>query len=366
MTVSRINEAGLNINQYGNRNVIINGAMQVAQRATSKTGLTNFNNGYHTLDRFKFEESGSPSYQFTMSQSTTSPDGFGYSLKMDCTTAQGSLGAGDTLAIQQRIEGQNLQQFQKGTSTAKQWTMSFYVRGTTTGTYICQLFDNDNNRFVSKAYTIDTADTWEYKTITFPADTTGTLNNSNGASLLVIWYLAAGSNFTSGTLQTAWGGNTAANKAVGQVNLASSTSNDWYMTGCQLELGDTATDFEHRTFADELARCERYFFKTYEYATAPGTASSLASSLGRYTDATQNYASLGLPSVNMRATPTVTLYNPNDGTVGEIRSDSTDHAAVGHSSIGQKGGAFVYANNSSISQSNSCLLYTSPSPRDRG
>ena len=102
-----------------------------------------------------------------------------------------------------------------------------------------------------------------------------------------------------------------------------------------------------------MARCQRYFFKTYEYSTAPGTASSLASSLGRYTDATQNYASLGLPSVNMRATPTVTLYNPNDGTVGEIRSDSTDHAAVGHSSIGQKGGAFVYANNSSISQSNS-------------
>ncbi len=294
--------------------------MKVAQRATSKTGLTNFNNGYHTLDRFKFEESGSPSYQFTMSQSTTAPDGFGYSLKMDCTTAQGSLGAGDTLAIQQRIEGQNLQQFQKGTSSAKQWTMSFYVRGTTTGTYICQLFDNDNNRFVSKSYTIDTANTWEHKTITFPADTTGALNNSNGASLLVIWYLAAGSNFTSGTLQTDWGGNTAANKAVGQVNLASSTSNDWYMTGCQLELGDTATDFEHRKFSEELQLCQRYFTKSYAYSTAIGASSSAGM---RQTTFEENNQGAGYREkydiqfpVEMRAAPTIVIYD-SAGTSGK-------------------------------------------------
>ncbi len=350
MAVSRINEAGLNVNQYGNRNVIYNGAMKVAQRGTSATGITS--SGYNTVDRWRVSNGAAGTWTMAQTAVTDLP-GFRYSLKMDCTTADASLAATDDLAIQQRFEGQDLQQFQKGTSSAKEWTMSFYVKGTTTGTYICQLFDNDNNRFVSKSYTIDTANTWEYKTITFPADTTGTLNNASGNNLIVYWYLAAGSNFTSGTLQTTWGTNTNANKAVGQVNLAASTSNDWQITGVQLEVGDTATDFEHRTFGDELARCERYFYKTYEYATKPGTASSLASSLGRYLDATQNYASLPLPTLNLRATPTTTIYNPNDGTVGEIRSDSTDHPAVGHSSIGQRGGAFIYANNSSINQSGS-------------
>ena len=303
---ARLDTLGGSSGSFGvGRNVLINSEMKVAQRATSKTGLTNFNNGYHTLDRFKFEESGSPSYQFTMSQSTTSPDGFGYSLKMDCTTAQGSLGAGDTLAIQQRIEGQNLQQFQKGTSTAKQWTMSFYVRGTTTGTYICQLFDNDNNRFVSKSYTIDTANTWERKTITFPADTTGALNNSNGASLLVIWYLAAGSNFTSGTLQTDWGGNTAANKAVGQVNLASSTSNDWYMTGCQLELGDTATDFEHEPYETTLRKCQRYL------SILLRDDENDDQNIGSVYSATRCFIKV-FHKVTMRAVPTISLV----GTIG--------------------------------------------------
>jgi len=158
----------------------------------------------------------------------------------------------------------------------------------------------------------------------------------------------------SGRINTAgaWVGSLALG-ATGQTNVVATNAATWQITGVQLEVGDTATDFEHRTFGDDLARCERYFYKTYEYATKPGTASSMASSLGRYIDAAQNYASLGLPSVNMRATPTVTLYNPNSGTVGQIRSDSTDHSAVGHSSSGQKGGAFVYVNKSSINQSGS-------------
>tara|TARA_B100001113_G_C21102430_1_gene619317 strand:- start:294 stop:1385 length:1092 start_codon:yes stop_codon:yes gene_type:complete len=285
-------------NVSGANNVIINGGMKVAQRATTKTGLTNFNNGYHTLDRWRFQESGSPSYQFTMSQSTTSPNDFGYSLKMDCTTAQGSLAAGDTLQIQHRMEGQNLQQFQKGTSTAKQWTMSFFVRSALTGTYICQLFDNDNNRFVSKSYTIDSANTWERKIITFPADTTGALNNSNGNNLIAIWYLAAGSDFTSGTLQTTWGGNTSANKAVGQVNLASSTSNDWYMTGAQLELGDSASDFNHRSFADELLLCQRYFHKVQ------GSSSDRPGIGGYVVGATEARMDVVFPCA-MRGAPTI-------------------------------------------------------------
>ena len=239
-----------------NRNVLINGSMQISQRATSVTGITG--SGYNTVDRWRVGNSSAGTWTMAKTAVTDLPS-FRNSLKMDCTTADGSLGVNDNLVIEQRFEGQNVQQFQKGTSSAKSWTLSFYVKGTTTGTYICQLFDNDNNRFVSKSYTISSANTWEYKTITFPPDTTGAINDSNGNNFIVSWYLAAGSNFTSGSLQTAWAGNTAANKAVGQVNLAASTSNDWQITGVQLEVGDTATPFEHRSFGDELLRCKRYF-----------------------------------------------------------------------------------------------------------
>tara|TARA_R100001443_G_scaffold38703_3_gene52213 strand:- start:143 stop:1222 length:1080 start_codon:yes stop_codon:yes gene_type:complete len=294
MAVSRINEAGLNVNQYGNRNVIINGAMKVAQRGTSVTGITS--SGYNTVDRWRVSNGSAGTWTMAQTDVTDLP-GFRYSLKMDCTTADASLAATDDLAIQQRIEGQDLQQFQKGTSSAKEWTMSFYVKGTTIGTYICQLFDNNNNRFVSKSYTIDTANTWEYKTITFPADTTGSLNNNNLNCFIIYWYLAAGSDFTSGTLQTTWDGITNANKAVGQVNLAASTSNDWQITGVQLEVGDTATDFEHRTFADELARCQRYCI------VLTGTAYQAYGYVGFNESTTTSKLIYNMPTT-MRAAPT--------------------------------------------------------------
>ena len=242
----------------GDNNVIINGAMQIAQRATGVTGITT--SGYYTMDRWKVSNSNLGTW--TMSQSTDSPDGFAHSLRMDCTTADASPAANDDLSIQTRLEGTDLQHFKKGLSSAEQWTMSFYVKSSTTGTYICQLFDNNNNRFVSKSYTVSSANTWEQKTITFPADTTGALANTNGNCLIILWYLAAGSTFTSGTLQTAWGTNTNANKAVGQVNLAASTSNNWRITGVKLEPGDTASAFNHRSVDEELLRCSRYYQKT--------------------------------------------------------------------------------------------------------
>jgi hypothetical protein len=258
MAVSRINEAGLNVNQYGNRNVIINGAMTVAQRGTSVTGITS--SGYQTLDRFK--TSGSAGGTWTMAQTAiTDLAQFAQSLKMDVTTAKSSPDSGSSFRIQTLLEGQDLQRFAKGTSSAKEYSLSFYVKGTTTGTYIVEFYDVDNTRHVSKAYTIDAANTWEYKTLLFPADTTGAFDNDNASSLIISWYLMAGSDLTSGTLQQTWGAASNTTRASGQVNLAASTSNDWQITGVQLEVGDTATDFEHRTFDDERERCERYFQK---------------------------------------------------------------------------------------------------------
>ena len=247
------------------RNLIINGAMQVAARGTSTSGATG--SGYFSTDRWQIANSSLGTW--TVSKSTTAPDGFSNSFKMDCTTADASPAAGDFLIFRQHVEAQNLQHLKFGTSSAQSLTLSFWVRSNKTGTYIAELLQPDaSNRHINKAYTISSADTWEYKTITFAGDTSGVINNDNGTGFQVNWWLGAGSNFTGGTLQTSWGAVTSANRAVGNVNLADTISNDWYITGVQLEVGDTATPFEHRSFGEELALCQRYYQKMGPFGTS--------------------------------------------------------------------------------------------------
>ena len=259
ITDSSVTDAKLSFNSNQFRNIIINGDMSVAQRATSQASITS--SGYYTLDRFRTIISSAGTW--TQSQDTTVPTGQGFakSLKMDCTTADGSLSAGDSLSIQTRFEGQNLQYLKKGTSSAESLTLSFWVRSNKTGTYIAELYDADNTRNISKSYTISSADTWEKKTITYDGDTTGTLGNDNGDSLRVNFWLASGTTYTSGTLATSWQSVTNANRAVGQVNLADSTSNEWYITGVQLEVGTSASDFEFLPYTVNRDRCYRYYYK---------------------------------------------------------------------------------------------------------
>jgi len=247
----------VSLNTVGSKNIIINGDMSIAQRSTSTASITG--NGYHTIDRMFLGLTGAGTW--TQSQDTTVPTGQGFakSLKMDCTTANGSLSAGDNCILQQRIEGQNLQYLKKGTASAESLTVSFWVYATKTGTNICELYDTDNTRQISQAYTISSSNTWEKKTLTFAGDTTGAFNNDNGGSLTLLFWLAAGSNFTSGTLNTSWNSVTAANRAVGQVNHADSTSNEWYITGVQLEAGTTASDFEFLPYDMNFKRCQRYY-----------------------------------------------------------------------------------------------------------
>lgn len=252
-TTGTVNTPSINGAQIGGRrNIIINGAMQVAQRGTSFS-LSGTADTFIT-DRFLISNSDTGAW--TASQSTDSPTGFSNSLKMDCTTADTSP---TFLSLMTRFEGQDLQHLKKGTSSAEKTTLSFFVKSNKTGTYIAELRDIDNNRTIGKAYTISSADTWEQKIITFDGDTTGAFDNDNGNSLQIIWYLAVGSVYNSGTLATSWGSRVNANTAVGQVNLADSTDNEWYITGIQLEVGSQATPFEHRSFAEELALCQRYF-----------------------------------------------------------------------------------------------------------
>ena len=242
---------------YSNRSVVYNGAMKIAQRGTSFTGITA--TGTFPVDRFKFHVGSLGTW--TLSQSTDVPTGQGlsHSIKCDVTTANASPSGTAYARIDQRFEGQDLQRFCKGTSNAKNFAVSFWVKSPKTGTHIVQLQDQDNSRNVSKAYTVSSANTWEKKELILPADTTGAFGNDNGGSLFLCFYLAVGPDYQGGTLQTTWGTPVNNTRATGQVNVADSTSNDFYLTGVQMEASSYCSEFEHRSFGEELRRCERYF-----------------------------------------------------------------------------------------------------------
>jgi len=294
MALSKITNASVaDTAVHGRRNLIINGAMQVSQRGTSETGITTGKYA-NAPDRYLLGLGSAGTW--TAAQSTDAPVGFSNSYRLDCTTADASLGGGDLLVFQQTIEGQNLQHLKKGTSSAESVTVSFYVKSNKTGTYIVELFDADNSRQISQAYTISSANTWEKKTLTYAGDTSGALNNDNGVSLYLVCWLAAGSAYSSGTLSTSWNAFTQADRAVGQVNLADSTDNDWSITGIQMEIGEQATPFEHRSFGDELAACQRYFTKN---SSASAYQAFIPSGL------TERQFYTFFP-VSMRANPTLT------------------------------------------------------------
>ena len=249
-----------------NRNLIINGAMQVAQRGTSTTGVTG--QGYHAVDRF--DQNITTMGAYTISQSTTAPTDFTTSLKMDVTTADASPASGDVVAIRTKLEGLNLQQLNFGSSDAKSITLSFYVKSNKTGTYVVSSYLADAGKQWGQTYTIASANTWERKTITWQGSSNSSvINNDSGAGLIFTWYLGAGTGRTSGTAQTDWTAYATTGEAVGQtVNIADSTANEFFITGVQLEVGEQATPFEHRSFGDELARCQRYY---YEYSASNGS-----------------------------------------------------------------------------------------------
>ncbi len=246
----------------GNKNFVINGAMQVAQRGTSKSSVTS--GEYPSIDRYNMNLSSLGTW--TISQSTTTPSGQGFttSLKLDCTTADASPSASAYFLVEQRIEAQNLQNLCYGTSSAKSLTLSFWVRSNKTGTYYTEIQHGDagSNYFNNHSYTISSADTWEKKTISITGQTDAVINNDTGTGMFVRWFVAAGSDSTSGTTTNNTWHQTAANRAAGQVNLADSTDNEWYITGIQLEVGDVATAFEHEDIGTTLRKCERYTLLT--------------------------------------------------------------------------------------------------------
>ena len=282
-------------NNLSNRNLIINGAMQVAQRGTSSSSFD-----FATVDRFRFIRRATvDNLNITQSQSTDSPDEFAASYMVDVTTAESALAADEYFYMSYKTEAQDLQHI-KG----KQLTLSFHVKAYQTGTYSVSIYQQDGNLLVSGTYTINSSATWEKKTITFPANSGTQPDNNNAQGFEISWILAAGSDFTSSN-STSWTSYSDGGYAYGQgVNVMSSTDNYWKITGVQLEVGSVATDFEHLSFADELRKCQRYFFydgtQRYHY--------------GNYAEEHYDFP------VTLRANPTVTLVDaPTGGIVNRTR-----------------------------------------------
>ena len=297
-----------NINAGGggvNRNVVINGAMNVAQRATSSTGLGS-SNGYFTCDRWRlaFNTSG----RITSAQDgsdTPDTNGFANCLKLSTTTADTSIASGEYLFLQQKFEGQHLQAFAKGTSTAKPFALSFYVKGNASATYVAELYDGDNSRQVSKAFNVTTS--WNRVELSIPADTTGSFDDDNAVSLNLSIWLHAGSDYTSGTLNETWGSVTAANRVVGISSILDSTSRTFSITGVQLEVGQNPTSFEHEPFERTLTKCQRYYqvvdFNIQDYTPADGYL----------------HCNVNFPTP-MRATPSSSV---TDGSKGSLAGTAT-------------------------------------------
>ena len=323
---------------YNHRNVIYNGGMQIYQRGA---GAPSTNNGGFALDRWRYATWGSPGV-VTVTQDSDVPSGQGFSssLKMDVTTADASPAAGDSNGISMKFEGKDLQRFAKGVSGAKASTVSFWVKSPKTGVHIVWLYDNDNNRSISKSYTIASANTWENHSVTFAGDTTGAWGNDNLESAQLTFLTMSGTSFTSGTLATSWASYDATHRAVGQVNCMDNTANNFYLTGVQWEVGSNATPFEHRSYGDELIRCERYYQNSYNIGQFPGSSTA-----GENSVHVTSWGDGNAPFCNpfrtvMRAAPTVVLRNGANETTGQVNSAGTARTASANSQ-GIKGVSYI-------------------------
>ncbi len=322
------------------KNLIINGAMNVAQRGTSFAALAS---GY-SLDRWKFVASSIGVY--TVTQDSSGPAGFANSLKIDCTTADASPSGTDYLQLRYHLEGQDLQHLKKGTGSAESVTLSFWVKCNKTGNFASRIYDNDNDRIIGSTVTINSADTWEYKSITYAGDTTGALDDDINKSIMMDFLFDAGSTYTSGSVPTSWEAYTNADYAAGiTLALADSTSNYINITGVKLEVGTSATDFEYRSIGEEILMCQRYYEVSHSWgdnSQYQGQAPVFGMNGASY-GATVGDVQGKIWNVHKRAAPTVTLY-ADDGTSGAITrmSDSSKYTGVSAKYMNEYGFFKVY------------------------
>tara|TARA_R100000388_G_C7224814_1_gene151152 strand:- start:180 stop:1277 length:1098 start_codon:yes stop_codon:yes gene_type:complete len=287
------------------RNKFINGDMNIAQRATSVTGVTQ-DGGHLVVDRFRINGGATTAGRFTLSQHADGPSVSGLTkcLKFDCTTADTSIAAGELMQLHYRFEGQHLQDLYKGTAGAKKITLSFYVKGNATAKYTASFYDNDNSRLIGQTFDVTTS--WTRVVLTYNADTTGTLDNDNNNSMALYISLHGGSNYTSGTFSENTWEAYSSTRFIGDstTSFFDSTDREFFITGVQLEVGDQASDFEQVPFDVQLARCKRYYEKIqYEGQVATMAATSTSAAYARIEC-----------EVEKRADPTVTLPTAGNST----------------------------------------------------
>ncbi len=323
------------------KNVVINGACKVAQRGTSSTGLGGSAPGYTTVDRWQLSIGSTSAGRFTAAQvAVTDLPGFANAFHLDCTTADTSIAAGELLKMDYKIEGQDLQRFKKGTSSAEPITISFYMKTNKAFTFMCELDDRDNNRINSNQFTTTTS--WTRHEITIPGDTTGTLDDDANVSFVISLWFHAGSTYTGGTYSAnTWQSRASSDnmRAVGIGSFFDSTDNDIKVTGLQMELGQKATPFEHRSFGDELNSCLRYYH-TSNIGDPDGSLNGGASGIAF--DAAEVAVCYEFP-VPMRATPTITLRDNAGNTARVHRMRSADHGNSTTASLINKTGFANFA-----------------------
>jgi hypothetical protein len=309
----------------GFKNLVINGGMQIAQRGTSFTGLTNGDGGTYTLDRWRYSEGGTPTGVIDIKQTADHPLHNGYCLEIDVTTAQTSYAAGDDIRVSYRIEGQHLQQLRYGASGARPLAFSFWAKSAATGTYSINLYQHDGDRSFVSTYTISAANTWEYKTVSIPGDASGQIDNDNGKGLSLQIELGGGTDAeTSNTDQWIAGGS---NRATGDDNILATTEGNLRLADIQLEVGEVATPFEQRDVGGvELALCQRYFEKSYDLNTPVGDSHAYGMSRGIVTaDWTTRLATMACTfAVTKRERPDTIWCWSRYGTANYVSNDSNN------------------------------------------
>jgi len=338
--LAKMGEVLTNSQIGGRRNIIINGAMQVFQRgsATFNHNATATANLYG-LDRYQFQSSNQDELEGTITQVADAPVGFTNSLKWTTTEPESAIAADETFDCCQKIEAQDLQQLAFGTSSAKKLTLSFYVKSSVTGTYGINVYKADSTaRQLTSTYTISSANTWEEKTIIIPADTDsgGTIANDNGEGLRITWHLGTGSNFTSANNALTWSNYADGGWAFGhaQNGVATTDNATWQLTGVQLEVGEQATPFEHRSFGEELALCQRYFERTEGIDSSARSVGGFAVGAGVWYATNQLLAIFpfkqtkrAIPSISVSASDAIKAYTGSSSAIAA--NDSSVCDAIG-------------------------------------
>ena len=300
-----------------NRNIIINGAMQVNQRAGSSTATGG--SGYiHTADRmFNFDNCVDANFSRESTNGVlgtetgnTFKDVFPYSWKFSSNGTVSSIPASDRVFFAYKMEGRHVQHLAKGSAAAKPVTLSFWVKSTQTGNHQVNFVDNINTRQIGAVYAVSSANTWEKKVITFAGDTTGIITDVSTLGMSLEWWLTTGTTYTTGAVPTSWEANVAADRnAGGAANYVGGSGRTWQITGIQLEVGSNATPFEHKRDEEELLLCRRYYVEVPKAGTSPSFPSLQNGSTNHVTTFYLDVPLRAAPTLVTSGTPTFCRHN---------------------------------------------------------